>query len=386
MKRGLRALVRWTHVWLGLIGGLVICLMGFTGGLVALRPPLASLLSPAAPPVASCVASPDWDRAAKAASAITGTELNRVYGPVGSDTRYRFRMATEDPILFKHVIYDACSDRILGTINFSWMDWTVDLHHNLLSGKTGRRATGWMGLVMLISSLSGLGLWLLSRPNLRTAFLITPRLSARTPRELHRAIGILAAILLTVEAFTGLWLAFPQTMRGMLAVVVPIPTEARPPRPPKNATPGEPAGLTAWVTAARAALPDGSIREIRLPEGGGPVQVRMWRASRRFPRTRQQRGHSLRQYRQGSQCGSLWREGRRYEDRPGNGEFALRRVGWAGLPNHRRSVRPDDAGAICERLPALVAPQTPPRPRSKVRPAGRRACSGCLTRTPNRNG
>ncbi len=277
MKRGLRALVRWTHVWLGLIGGLVICLMGFTGGLVALRPPLASLLSPAAPPVASCVASPDWDRAAKAASAITGTELNRVYGPVGSDTRYRFRMATEDPILFKHVIYDACSDRILGTINFSWMDWTVDLHHNLLSGKTGRRATGWMGLVMLISSLSGLGLWLLSRPNLRTAFLITPRLSARTPRELHRAIGILAAILLTVEAFTGLWLAFPQTMRGMLAVVVPIPTEARPPRPPKNGTPGEPAGLTAWVTAARAALPDGSIREIRLPEGGGPVQVRMWR-------------------------------------------------------------------------------------------------------------
>jgi len=37
------------------------------------------------------------------------------------------------------------------------------------------------------------------------------------------------------------------------------------------------AGLGQIMKAASLTLPDGSIREIRLPEGYGNVQVRMWR-------------------------------------------------------------------------------------------------------------
>lgn len=275
MKAPLRRALRWVHLWLGLVLGVFVVLMGLSGGLVALRPQIASLLSPAAA-TANCTA-PDWDRAAKEIAAFSGSDINRIYGPEGRDTRYHFRMDAGEGIIFRHVMYDACAGRVLGFIPMGWMDWTVDLHHNLLNGRTGRRWAGAIGILMLISGLTGLLLWVLTKPDLSTAFRVSFNFSRRTPRELHRAFGLVAAVLLTLEAFTGLWLTFPQTMRGMLATVMPVQAEARPARPRRSNAAGK-ASLGQIMAAAHAALPDGSVREIRLPEGNGPVQVRMWRS------------------------------------------------------------------------------------------------------------
>ena len=276
------------HLWLGLITGIFISLMGFTGGVVGLRPQIVTLLSPASPQTGGC-AGVDWNRAAEDVIATTHSEINRVYGPYGTDTRYHFRMMTGTPVIYRHVIYDACAGRVLGTIDLAWMDWTVDLHHNLLAGNTGRTWAGFIGIAMLVSGLSGLCVWLLTKPDLRRLFAVSFPFSRRTPRELHRAIGVIAAFLLVAEAFTGLWLCFPQTMRGMLLTVAAAPEDVRPvraPRPagspamgkkPSSPAPVAPAGLADLMAAAQAALPDGLIREIRMPDGNGTVQVRMWR-------------------------------------------------------------------------------------------------------------
>jgi len=279
MQWGLRKFVRWMHLWVGLITGVFICLMGFTGGLVGLRPQIATLLSPPASHPATCKA-PDWNRAGQDITAFAHSEINRVYGPYGSDTRWHLRMATDEPIIFKHVIYDACEGRVLGSINYAWMDWTVDLHHNLLAGRTGRRWAGAIGIVMLISGLSGLLYWLLGNRDPRAAFRIRFSLTRRTPGELHRAFGLGAACLLILEAFTGIFLAFPQTMRGMVAAVAPVAEDVRPPRAPRipDATaPVTRASLGDLMDAAHTAIPDGLVREIRMPEGNGNAQIRMWR-------------------------------------------------------------------------------------------------------------
>lgn len=262
------------HLWIGLITGLFIVLMGFTGGIVALRPQIATFLSPAVPRNGACETSPDWNRAESQITALSGSAVNRINGPYGSDTRWHFRMMTNQPAIYRHVIYDACSAKVLGSINLAWMDWTIDLHHNLLSGHTGRRIAGFIGIVMLVSGLSGLLLWLMTKPNLGTAFRIAPRFSAATPRQIHRAFGIVSACLLAIEAFTGLWLCFPQTMRGMLALVSAPSPDARPRGRGKRSS-GR-AGLGEIMAAAQSALPGGAIREIRMPEGDGNVQVRMW--------------------------------------------------------------------------------------------------------------
>jgi uncharacterized iron-regulated membrane protein len=273
----LRTITRWAHLWLGLIGGVFICLMGFTGGVVGLRPQIATLLSPAAPKVQTCQSSPDWNAAARDIASYAHSEINRIYGPYGSDTRYRFRMATDQPAIYRHLIYDACSGRILGSVSLAWMDWTVDLHHNLLAGKSGRVWAGFFGVAMLASGLTGLLVWALTKPSLRAAFQVQLRWSRATPRQLHRALGVLAMLLLMLEAFTGLWLCFPQTMRGMLTAVAPPPEDVRPARAPHGGDSSQAAGLGDIMAAARTAVPDGSVREIRLPEGTGTVQVRMWR-------------------------------------------------------------------------------------------------------------
>ncbi len=276
MKALLRRAMRWSHIWLGLITGLFLCLMAVSGGLVALRPPLAMLLSPPSPRAAGCAAT-DWDRAAHDISTYAGAEINRIYGPDGTDTKYHIRTATDSPILFGHVIFDACSGKVLGSIPFQWMDWTVDLHHNLLAGKTGRLWTGAIGVAMLVSGLSGLLLWLMARPSWKTAFTVSLRLSNRSPREWHRAAGLAAMLFLTGEAFSGLWLSFPQTMRGLLATVSTAPETVRPARAPKDSGSKEHIGLGAIMAAAKQTFPDGMVREVRMPEGGGSAQVRMWR-------------------------------------------------------------------------------------------------------------
>lgn len=273
IRLALRRFARFIHLWLGLITGLFICLMGFSGGLVALRPPLAVWMAPSAR-TTNCVPV-DWARAAREVSATTGTEINRIYGPLENDTRWHFRMATDQPIIFRHVIYDGCAAKVLGTVNLGWMDWTVDLHHNLLNGRLGRTWAGFIGILMLISGISGLFVWLLARPSLVTALSINVPFTPATPRQLHRAFGIVAAILLGLEAWTGIWLCFPQTMRSVTSSVLPFAAPLRRPRPPRDSSATR-AGLAEIMAAANAAIPGGKIREMRMPEGDGPVQVRMW--------------------------------------------------------------------------------------------------------------
>jgi uncharacterized iron-regulated membrane protein len=134
-----------------------------------------------------------------------------------------------------------------------------------------------MGIVMLISGISGLLLWLLAKPDLTTAFHIRLRFSPSTPRQVHRAFGLVAACLLTLEAFTGLWLCFPQTMRGFLTTVTPVAEDVRPARTSRGKAASGRAGLGELIAAANHAIPDGIVKEIRMPEGNGNVQIRMWR-------------------------------------------------------------------------------------------------------------
>ena len=234
-------------------------------------------MSPAVENSAPCI-TPDWNRASRDIESFAHAEINRVYGPYGSDTRYHFRMETDHPPIYRHVIYDACAGKVLGEINLGWMDWTVDLHHNLLNGKAGRQWAGFIGILMLVSSVSGIFLWFLGRPNIATLFRVRLGWSRAAPREIHRAMGVGAAILLGMEAFTGLWLTFPQTMRSALTVVGPVEENVRPAKAKKTkSVDSTQARLGDWIAAAEKALPDGRVEEIRMPEENAYAQIRMWR-------------------------------------------------------------------------------------------------------------
>jgi uncharacterized iron-regulated membrane protein len=275
VRRSVRKILLWSHRWLGLAGGLFILLLAFSGGIVTFRPQIANLLSPQPAAVASCVPQVDWNQAEREIEAYGHARINRVYAPTAPDARWRFRMVTGKDAIYDHVIYDACAGRILGTANLAWMDWMVDFHHNLRFDQPGRTAGGWAGILLLLTSLGGLLLWLVSNPNIARLFRI--RSGILMQRDLHTTTGVLLGALLLAGSFTSLWLCFPQTMRAGLAMFIELPADARAPRsarPPKGAAR---AGLGAIIQTAQRTIPDGSIREIRLPREYGNVQVRMWR-------------------------------------------------------------------------------------------------------------
>ncbi|HEY4360042.1 MAG TPA: PepSY-associated TM helix domain-containing protein [Bryobacteraceae bacterium] len=274
-RRTLRKLLVSLHTWVGLFGGLFVAILAFSGGVVTFRPQIANLLSPPPAQTTNCVPSMDWNRAEKEIEDFAHTRINRIYAPTGADFRYRFRMTTDQDSIFTHVIYDACAAKVLGTANLAWMDWLVDFHHNLRAEKTGRFWAGWIGALLLLSGVGGISIWVISNPSVKKFFRI--RSGPFMPRDLHSFTGVLAGCLLIVGSFTSLWLCFPQTMRAALKLVAPLPDDVRAPRLPRPAKDTPRAGLGDIMSAAQDALPDGSIREIRLPETYGNVQVRMWR-------------------------------------------------------------------------------------------------------------
>ena len=277
LRSTFRGSLRWFHLWTGIIIGLFICLMGVTGTLVTFRPQIANVLSASAVSPNGCTEATDWNQAEKQIEAYMGSKINRIYFPADGDPRVQIRIEGDNPKIYKHVTFDGCAAKVLGSINFGWMYWLVDLHHNLLTENTGRRWAGAIGVVLLLSSVGGLLLWLLSRPNIFTAFRVqTGRTGWRTSMDLHRAFGLAAMPLLILPAFTGIWLSYSQPMRAMLAAFMPVVQDTRPART-RSTTSVQQAPLGDIIVAARQALPDGQIREIRVSENGGAAQVRMWR-------------------------------------------------------------------------------------------------------------
>ena len=274
---GLRAAIAWMHRWAGLAAGLLFCLMGITGTIVTFRPQIGLAMGPPRASVAQCRAV-DWNQAQRELEATSGTPINRVYVPAPTDTdpRIHVRMTTPVDAIYTHLFYDACAGKVLGSANLQWLDWIVDLHHNVWAAHTGRLVVGAIGVALFLSGIGGLVLIVMSAIPLRRIFTIEPGGDARkTFFHLHRSVGAGAAALLLLQAFTGIWLCYPQVFR--VALGDPAPPRAARPAAPQDG--GRIAGLGDLMAAAQHAIGDGHIREIRMPDGpGGTVQIRMWRA------------------------------------------------------------------------------------------------------------
>jgi len=81
------------------------------------------------------------------------------------------------------------------------------LHGNLQIPGVGRQVVGWIGVAMLVSSLTGLWLWWPLSGGIRRG-LRWRRQNALSP-NLHHVAGFWIAIPLAMLSFTGAWISFP---------------------------------------------------------------------------------------------------------------------------------------------------------------------------------
>lgn len=104
------------------------------------------------------------------------------------------------------------------------------LHGSLMIPGVGRQIVGWIGVAMLISSLTGLWLWWPTVGSWLRGF--RWRQTDRTDHNLHHMIGFWIAIPLAVLSFTGMWISFPQVFRTFDGAAAQ--RQAGPPGPPRG--------------------------------------------------------------------------------------------------------------------------------------------------------
>jgi uncharacterized iron-regulated membrane protein len=263
------------HTWTGIVSGVFLSVIALTGSVILFR---AEFERAALPPHAAGDGSrrASLDGAAREIAKLRpDAAVRRVYLPAQAGDPYILQVQSAGKRAERFAV-DSTTARVLREIRPNWVDWTVDLHRNLLAGTTGRSIVGGFGIVLLALSATGMLLWLMGARNLRAWVSVRRRgSSVRFNYELHRAAGLWAYAFLALISFTGIELAFPNAFRDAVQSLTGKPATARGPRGGGSTTR---LSLDEYVRLGRAAMPDGVPMELRLPDGAkGPVDLRLYR-------------------------------------------------------------------------------------------------------------
>lgn len=290
------------HMWVGLILGVLLTALGLSGSLLVYDQEFANLFD--APPHAATAGMPlpltmisDIARRAAAERGIEGGQMqilapesprgavvvrfggispmgagaNREGGrreAAGSGERRQRRAegAAAGPGGGRglQLFLDPVSGEVLGSrksVLPPFLVFAHQLHGNfLMSREVGRPIVGWLGVAMCILGITGLVLWWPRRGQWKYAFKVRAAAKGlRFHRELHAATGIWIFFVFMAVSFSGVVIAWPQTLglnppgfnpRAMPTVQVQDTKRL---------------GATEAVIAARTAVPDLKPRAITIP-------------------------------------------------------------------------------------------------------------------------
>lgn len=263
----MRRLVLQVHLWLGLVAGALLALVSLTGSLLVFHYEIDAALNPdwmAAPADGEVIGPSSALAAARAAAGdIAVLHLPRPDRPV---------YVAEAPGEHRNaeLFIDAGTGAIRGRRDpdASVMGVVYDLHNALLLGDNGELTVGFVGVAALVSLATGLYLWWPRKRKFRQALTLKRRAGpVRRNYDWHRVLGAWSLPILVVLFFSGVYLAFPNTVSGLVGTITPLTPFSPPPAS------GEPAGRNdigadGALAAARSHWPEAAARSIYPPVGG----------------------------------------------------------------------------------------------------------------------
>ena len=275
------------HMWTGLILGALLAALGLSGSLLVYDEAISDLLSP--PPRAATAGQPlpltmiaNTAREAAAEQGVDGGAMQIILpqrardavavrfngiSPMGAAPAGRGaegRGGREGAGRGLQMFVDPVSGEVLGARDFvqpPLLTFAHQLHGNFLMGRDfGRPIVGWLGVAMCLLGLTGLVLWWPRRGQWQYAFKVRRSATGlRFHRELHAATGIWIFVIFIAVSFSGVVIAWPQTI-GL------NPPGFNPRALPKiESTDGKRLGATEAVIAAAAAVPGLVPRSITIP-------------------------------------------------------------------------------------------------------------------------
>ena len=267
-QRTVRSWLQQLHLWVGLVLLLPLVVMGVTGAVLVYAHDLEHLLGQGEP---AATTPGDW----RPPSELVAAARQAVGEPSRAVTMVRWPSEVGQPAAVRvgrpsvQVLLDPVSLQPLATTGMTgWVRFFHDLHgHLFIAGGAGREIVGWLGVALLVLGGSGLFLWWPRPGRWKAAFTVRRGATGlRLHRELHGAIGIWSLVLFLLVNFTGVYLAFPQTVGGIVTAVLPGRDGRAAMLARVEPLPGAvPIGLDEAVGLARSRVPDARFLSAFLP-------------------------------------------------------------------------------------------------------------------------
>lgn len=214
-----RHLIFQVHLWLALLLGPVVAVVCLTGSIVVFRYELNRLTVPGTAYVTPQAKRLSIDElTARIVAARPADQLSSASWDGGPSTGINFW--TNSPEGHRiHTFIDPYTGAIIGQENYrhKWMQWLFELHAKLLLGETGMFLNGFVGLAVVVMSLTGLIVWWPGLPRWRFGF--TFQRGARWQRQnydWHKLIGFYSSAAVLLIAITGMYFSFPALYRSII--------------------------------------------------------------------------------------------------------------------------------------------------------------------------
>jgi len=232
------------HLYLGLIVGAILAVVGLTGGILVFYQEMQEVLNPelaivSTPPESQERLHALADVVAAAETAKPqGSVFFKVYYPREADVAYKLLYFVKDESQANkkgdgyYIFVDSYTMQVKGLQLWHPKDkywgrplvsFIMQLHWCLLLGKTGGIINGILAALSIISVLTGLIVWWPLTGKLKQALSFKPNASAvRFNFDLHKTIGFYLTIVLLPVLFSGIYMVLPDRVNVLLKLFTSI--------------------------------------------------------------------------------------------------------------------------------------------------------------------
>lgn len=269
----MRKILARIHIWLGISVGLFWAVQGLTGAMLVFHREADRLSGPVA--TAGPMVSLDLIAARSAAKASGPIERIAIIDRAGDLLTAEYH----DPDGEAHaLIVDAATAEIVGQRELepvspasgSFSQWLYQLHQSLLRGEEQDAIIGISGSILLVAVVAGLKVAWPRRGAWRATFSWSRWRSVdQRLYGWHRAIGLIAGLILLVTVPCGIYLVFAAEIRPALAAVVPhsLPYKA----PSLDATPLDSISPQSALVVAQVGFPEAAFVSLAMPTEMSPT-------------------------------------------------------------------------------------------------------------------
>jgi uncharacterized iron-regulated membrane protein len=287
------------HLYISLVLGVVIVLIGLTGSIITFDKEIDRLLNPELLTVQPQGQQRQMMEIVAAAKALHPEKIaGGVNPPLAEDEVAMVWFRVPEPVvpgmeedkhacckgIWHQVMVNPYTAQILGSrdtskygLNSEYFIRTMHhLHSRVLLGEWGKNFIGIVGILWLIVCFTGVYLWWPKLAKLKLALSIKRGAgNARFIFDLHRATGIYSVIVLVVVTFSGVYFIFPNYVRPMVGVFSPVPEPLA--KVESAIQPGARAiSVEEAVTIGSRIFPDAGLRRVGLPgDQSGSYRISM---------------------------------------------------------------------------------------------------------------